>query len=74
MISNINVPKKEKEKEDIYPCLKTYKGGVVLFRRKNTGVLVHPPKEGKIYPLGDYSTEWEEDKFKPFKGEVILEN
>ncbi len=67
----------EKEtSENIYPYLGIFaedRDFVVLFTRENTGIVVQSNKSAN-YPIGDYSTAWNEKTFVPFEGIVELSN
>lgn len=59
-----------------YPCLKRFTSSscdfVVLFTESKTGVRIHNfinPKN-----IGDYKTEWVEDGFIKYNGEITLQN
>lgn len=42
----------------------------VLFTRPNTGVCI----TDDYWPIGEYSSNWVEDNFMPFNGEITLSN
>lgn len=61
------------------PCLGvSSKGSVVLFTtitgNYGKGVQVANLKNDSCSGLGHYSTVWDTDKFKPYNGQLILEN
>lgn len=61
-----------KEPKNEYPVLKHNGSLVVLFTEPKTGVVVHSP--GYNYPVGDYSSKWNESMFDTLDGEVKLSN
>lgn len=63
----------EKDSFISYPCLmiSTCNGSVVLFTEHEIGTCVHA---GGDNDLGEYSTAWAMDCFKPFNGTVTLSN
>ena len=67
---------KSDSKVDKYPCLKENSNRtlVILFIRRNTGVVVS--NTGDAYNKeGEYKTDWLEDEhFHMFQGEVTLSN
>lgn len=54
-----------------YPCLKECGKLVVHFYERDCGMVVNG--EG-MHKLGNHSTSWDEDFFKPFTGKIQLEN
>lgn len=62
-----------KKPDTTYPCLmKSIKTcTVVLFTKRDTGTCVHA---GGDNDLGEYSTAWVMDCFKPFNGTIPLSN
>ena len=64
---------RNKQKEKTYPYIgQSATGNIVLFIRKNTGVLLlDATLEDKV---GCHSTTWVEDNFNVFDGEVTLNN
>jgi hypothetical protein len=61
-----------------YPCLMEYEDTkyntkvVVLFKEKNCGTIISSNNER--YTLGGYFYSWTMNCFKPFKGEIKLNN
>ena len=57
-----------------YPQLMVDKiGTVVLFKAASIGVVV-AKGTSTHYPIGYYSTDWDDVKFKLFNGTITLEN
>jgi hypothetical protein len=65
-----------KQAELEYPCLKTKKDTeghtIVLFSSFREGTCVHTTRPQNF--VGDYSTNWGEEFFEPFTGELVLKN
>ena len=72
MKSNIKV-------KNEYPCLKIYtpitknaSDFIILFSQPAMGTVVN--SDGNMYEIGYHTDEWNEDDFKMFDGQIILEN
>lgn len=68
--------KREEVKQQEYPCLREYtlyKGLVVLFSSPRNGTVVHSGEHN--YSIGYHTSSWDSDenRWKPFKGKVIIE-
>ena len=50
-----------------------YGGFIVLFVERCEGIVVNDEGDN-IYSIGDYRTDWVEDSFEVFEGEVTLSN
>ena len=46
-------------------------GGVILFTKRDTGMVV---RQDEDFPIGEYDTNWDESSFTPFAGTVQLSN
>ena len=62
-----------------YPCLKITTSDedvsqqfVVMFTGECTGFVVHDPHN--VHGLGDYCTQWAEEDFSLFDGQITMEN
>lgn len=55
-----------------YPVLKCCDGCIVLFTKPNKGMVVYSI-DGED-PVGSYSEDWDENRFKYFTQELILSN
>lgn len=69
----IKVEVRKKIKENKYPCLKHHPktGEIVLFVCEDTGVSLNNSSNACE---GLYSSEWLEQYFEPFHGEITLSN
>lgn len=55
-----------------FPCLMEFSKNVVLFHEKNKGTILRT--FNMFHYVGEYSEEWQMERFVPFKGQIILEN
>jgi hypothetical protein len=78
MKSKLNLGKVEDKVK--YPCLKQYNADVhfiVLFVYPNAGTVIwisEATEENCVHDLGEYKTNWIEEDFLDFTGEVVLSN
>jgi len=65
-----------KQAEVEYPCLRSYRDQegqtIVLFLDKREGMCVNTTRPQNF--VAEYSTNWGEEFFEPFTGEVTLKN
>ena len=64
---------KEYSEKSPYPYIGKHKNGdaIVLFTSENIGTIL---VEDNPNDIGEYRSDWLEDNFKRFSGEVILSN
>lgn len=68
----VGVIKEDKEAKLTYPYLgEDVDGFIILFSAPYTGVVL---KTDSFYEVGHYCMNWNEEKFTPIEGKVILQN
>ena len=72
----VTVTEKENEKEIKFPCLmkSSASGNIVLFYFHEKGTVVSVGDRSTVWKVGEHSSGFSMESFKPFNGTITLQN